>query len=203
MLPYDSFSDSQLLDLLKNSDDNAFSEIYNRYWKKMLLIAWNHMQQKDKAEDIVHEIFLSLWERKDNVEILNLSGFLATGVKFSIFKHYQQERRRSLLAKTNYAFNELVNEEEEWDALFLKHYIDGLIEELPEKCRLTFLYKRDEALSNAEIAQKMNISEKGVEANLSQARQKIKENLSKNNILFWLSIPKQTYLAIFHKNFFC
>ena len=66
----------------------------------MLLIAWNNTHDKFLAEDIVHEVFISLWKEKNNFQILNVGGFLATKIKFAVFKHYRKEQRRSKLAES-------------------------------------------------------------------------------------------------------
>jgi len=180
---YDICSDQELIALLKDDDHTAFTEIYKRYWKKMLLIAWNHSHDKTTSKDIVHDVFMCLWDRRNAVDILNLSAFLATSVKFNIFKFYQKESRRTELFSQNYQFEELTNDEDKLDALFLKEYINGIVEEMPEKCRLVFRHSRDMGMKNAEIADKLNISEKGVEATLTRALKIIRAEL-KNNI--WL-----------------
>jgi len=169
--------------LLKEDDHAAFTEIYKRYWKKMLLIAWNHSHDKATSKDIVHDVFMGLWDRRNTVEILNLSAFLATSVKFSIFKFYQKESRRTALISQNYQFEELTNDEDKLDALFLNEYINGIVEEMPEKCRQVFSLSRDLGMKNAEIADKLNITEKGVEANLTRALKIIRAELKKN---IWL-----------------
>jgi len=169
MPDFSKHTDEELTDLLKSDHHIAFTEIYKRYWKKMLLISWNHSRDDAVAQDIVHEVFMSLWERRGTVEIHNLSAFLATAIKFSIFKHYQKERRRTELAQTNYVFNELSYDEDMLDALFLKEYIDGIVETMPEKCKLVFRLSRDMGMNNKEIAEEMTITEKGVEANLTRA----------------------------------
>ena len=87
MLNYSLYTDHELTSLLKEDDHAAFTEIYKRYWKKMLLIAWNHSNDNTESKDIVHEVFISLWDRRRSVEVLNLAAFLATSVKFSIYKY--------------------------------------------------------------------------------------------------------------------
>jgi len=177
MLNYNLYTDDELTSLLKEDDQAAFTEIYERYWKKMLLIAWNHSNDKTVSKDIVHEVFISLWERRNVVEVLNLAAFLATSIKFSIYKHYQRENRRAELARQNYEFNELTCDEEKLDALFLQEYINGIVEEMPERCRLVFRYSREMGLKNNEIASRINITEKGVEANLTRALKIIRAEL--------------------------
>jgi len=187
MNAYSSYTDQQLTALLKEADDAAFTELYNRYWKKMLLVAWNHCKDKAQAEDVVHEVFLSLWHKKDQLDVQSIPAFLTTCIKFGVFKHYQREHKREMLALQNYKVNEATDDEEKLDALFLKEYIEGIVEQLPEKCRLTFQYSRIDGLSNAEIAEKMQISEKGVEANLTRALKVIKGNLKDSSLLLLLS----------------
>lgn len=187
MVSCDTFSDAELALLLKQADKAAYTEIYNRYWKKMLLVAWNHCKDKAQSEDIVHEVFISLWNRRSEVLIENIPAFLTTAIKFSIFKYYQKIQHRKQLALQNYEFKESSYDEDKLDALFLKEYIDGIVEQLPEKCRLTFKYSREEGLSNAEIAEKMEISEKGVEANLTRALKTIKGSLKDSGLLLLVS----------------
>ncbi len=186
-----TLSDQELLSLLKEDKYPAFTEIYQRYWKKMLLVAWNHSKDKKVAEDLVHDVFISLWEKKGNVDIENVAAFLTTAVKFSIFKNYQREQRRSELARQNYIFSEVTQDEEKLDALFLQEFIDGLVEELPERCKLVFKYSRKHGMNNAEIAVKMDISEKGVEANLTRALKVIKGGLRNSGIM--LLVAQELY----------
>ena len=177
MLPYKGYSDQELIQLLKEGDQNAFTEIYHRYWKKLLLIAYNLSKRSDHAKDIVHEVFMSLWERRSTIDIQNPSAFLATSVKFSLLKYYQKEYRRAELARENYVFDEASYDEAGLDAIFLQEYINGIVEEMPEKCRLVFKYSRDMGLKNTEIAEKIKISEKGVEANLTRALKILRNEL--------------------------
>lgn len=181
------FTDQELLNRLQKGDHAAFTELYNRYWEKLLFIAWNHTRDKYLAEDIIHEVFMSLWKEKNNFEILSVGAFLATKVKFVVFKHYRKQQRREKLAETNLVFAKASLDEEKLDALFLKEYIDGIIETLPEKCKMAFKYSRYSGLKNAEIAAEMNISEKGVEANLTRALKIIKQHLETTGLLLILS----------------
>lgn len=187
MVAYSANTDQELLALLKQGDQLAFTELYNRYWKKMLLVAWNHTKDKTNAEDLVHEVFISLWDKRQEQLIENVAAFLTTCVKYSIFKFYQKEKKRAALALANYEYQEIADDDKKLDALFLKDYINGIVEQLPEKCKLTFQYSRVEGLSNAEIAKKMNISEKGVEANLTRALKTVKDNLKNTGLVAILS----------------
>jgi RNA polymerase sigma-70 factor (ECF subfamily) len=187
MPPPNIFSDQELMNLLQEGDHAAFTEIYKRYWEKLVLIAWNHTRDKALAEDIVHEVFISLWNEKNTFQILNVGGFLATKIKFVVFKNYRKEHRRSKLAEMNFNFSDVSLDEEKLDALFLQDYINGIINELPEKCKLVFKYSRQLGMKNSEIAAQMNISEKGVEANLTRALKIIRSNLEAAGLVALIS----------------
>lgn len=185
---YQKYPDEQLATLLKQGEQAAFTEIYNRYWKNLLAIAWNHSKDKAVSKDIVHEVFMSLWERRDLVEIQNLPAFLASAVKLSVYHYYQKEQRREALAKKNFEYVELVNDEAYLDARFLQEYINRMVDDLPKKCRLVFLYSREAGMKNSEIAEQMQISEKGVEANLTRALKIIRGGLKKHGMYVWLIV---------------
>jgi RNA polymerase sigma-70 factor (ECF subfamily) len=87
-----SHTDDQLLYLLRNSDDAAFAEIYNRYWKPLYLSANNVLQVKDAAQDAVQEVFISLWKRRDIVHIDSLPSYLHQAVRFQVFKAIRAEK---------------------------------------------------------------------------------------------------------------
>jgi len=175
-------TDQELLSLLKTQDQDAFDEIHRRYWKKMLLVAWNHSKNNFIAKDIVQEAFINLWEKAPGLEIQSLSAFLATSIKFYIFRHYQKERRRAKLARDNYHFVESVMDEEKLDARFLQELIDGIVEEMPERCRLVFQLSRNKGMKNPEIAEKINITEKSVENTLTRALKIIRGGLKDHGL---------------------
>lgn len=196
MLDFGKLTDTELIRALNKHEQGAFTEIYCRYWKPMLKIAWSYNQRAEAAKDVVHDVFISLWERKSIPNEDNLPGYLATAVKFQCFKIYQKELRRSQLASENVNFNEQVDYEAEWDAAFTRDLIDNIVEEMPSQCKLIFRYSRIEGLSNREIAQKINISEKGVENTLGRALKIIRSELKH----FGLGIVIHLIISIFTQN---
>lgn len=180
-------NESQLISQLKQGSEQAFVLIYSHYWKKILLVAWNHTKDKNLAEDLVHDVFLQLWKKRDDIEIESLAGYLSTAIKFSVFKHYRKEQRRRDLLDQNDAYQKDWHEEEgRWEALFLEDYIQGIVEKMPEKCKLVFLMSRQQGLKNPEIAHLLQISEKGVEANLTRALKQLKNQMKKDGLMILL-----------------
>ncbi|NQX38369.1 RNA polymerase sigma-70 factor, ECF subfamily [Pedobacter steynii] len=186
---YVNFSDQELLEELRLGNRVAFTELFNRYWKKLLAVSYAYTKDRSSAEEIVQEVFIGLWNRKDQLNIKTLEPYLATAVKFSVFKSIHQQKRREELTMLNYQTELVALDEEKIHAKFLQEYIDGIVEQLPEKCRLVFKYSRNDGLSIPEIAAEMNIAEKTVEAHLTKALKTIKKDLnSSGTFLIALSL---------------
>lgn len=177
MALYSIYSDEQLVVLLRNDDDEAFVEIYNRYWDKLLAIGYNHARNKEIAEEIVQDVLMSLWSRRDSVEVDRLAAYLATAVKFAVFKVLAKESRRKALLAGQLTDNETSLDEAAIEAKFLKEYVDGVVAGLPEKCRLVFTYSREHQLSTKEIADALQLSHKTVESHLTKALKTIRHYL--------------------------
>ena len=184
MTLYTTYSDIELLNLLIEGDEDAFSMIYERYWKILMGMALNHTKDRCAAEDIVQEVFFSLWKRKNQLNINSLNAYLATAVKFTIFNQIKLEKRHSEIMDLNYVVsgNDLL--EDKINAKFLQDYIDGIVEQLPEKSRLVYNYSRKKGLSNAEIAREMRITEKTVEGHLTKALKTLRLSVKEQGLLF-------------------
>lgn len=78
--------ESDLLSLLGEDSEAAFTEIYNRFWKSLFRTAYHILQDKEAAQDIVQNVFVSLWQRRYEVRIDNLKGWLHQSVRFGVFK---------------------------------------------------------------------------------------------------------------------
>ena len=186
MYSYPDLTDQQLLPLFTTGDEMAFSELYNRYWKKLLAIAYHHTKDKMLAEEIVQEIFITLWARKSNTPIASMEGYLATAVKFSVYKFLYRQRRRTEIENGTCAKDVSFLCQQQIEARFTQEYINGLVEELPEKCRLVFRYSRNEGLSIPEISREMNIAEKTVEAHLTKGLKMLRLSLRRAGYLLLL-----------------
>ncbi|WP_312185822.1 RNA polymerase sigma-70 factor [Sphingobacterium sp.] len=176
--------EKQWLVSLQRSDREAFADIYDFYWKKLLSIAFTLTKNKETAEEIVQEVFVSLWNRREDVQISSLSHYLATAVKFSSFKSLQRARRREEILSSEILQVPYQQDQNTIDARFLQEYLHGVVDSLPERCRLVFQLSRDEHYSNREIATELQISEKAVEANITRALKVLRVQLRKVGFIF-------------------
>lgn len=189
---YQAQTDVELITSLRGDDHHAFAEIYHRYWKKLLAIAYHHSKDKIIAEEIVQEVFIGLWNRRNEHHIDNVSAYLATAVKLSVFKQYVRQKRRNEIKEQ--AAGPLLTswDEEKIYSRFLQQHINGIVDVLPEKCRLVFKLSREEGLSIPEVAQRMGIAEKTAEAHLTKALKVLKLRL--NRPYLWMIILAYTLI---------
>ncbi|PAW94804.1 RNA polymerase subunit sigma-70 [Mucilaginibacter sp. MD40] len=185
-----NLSEWQLIKSLKNGSEDAITEIYERYWQKMLAIAYNHLKDKNAAEEVVQQVFINLWDRRENLSINSLPNYLATAVKYSVFRElYRQKRKAELVNEVYQLHGERDFDDERIYARFLEDHLNGLVEQLPEKCRLVFRYSRYEGMNIREIARELNVAEKTVEAHLTKALKFIKYSLRQAGLLLALILP--------------
>jgi len=135
------------------------------------------------AEEIVQEIFVGLWTRRNKMPIESIDAYLATAVKFSVFKFFYRQRRRNQIENSNYNKDSSTLTEEQIEARFTQEYINGLVEQLPEKCKLVFKYSRNAGLSIPEISREMGIAEKTVESHLTKGLKMLRFNLRRAGFL--------------------
>ncbi|RAJ77320.1 RNA polymerase sigma-70 factor (ECF subfamily) [Chitinophaga dinghuensis] len=164
---------------LREGDNTAFTELYNRFWRQLLAIAYHHSGDKVLAEEIVQEVFISLWNRRNELYVDNVAAYLATAIRLSVFKQYAKEKRRSQIREQIADPANQRWDEEQIYIRFQQQYIQGIIESLPEKCRLVFKLSREEGLSIPEIAQRMGIAEKTAEAHLTKALKELRLKLNR------------------------
>lgn len=84
MEDYTTYSDEALVELLRHSDEAAFNEIYERYWKRMYAMAFLKLKKAPDAEDIVQDIFTSLWQKRASNSIESLEKWLSAATKYKI-----------------------------------------------------------------------------------------------------------------------
>lgn len=170
-----SMGDTVLLQLLKRKDNRAFSMLFDLYYPRLLCFAGSYVKKED-AEEVVHDVFLKLHEKKSLVVKKSLSSLLFTMTRNACLDHL---RKRKYNLYLDDPFSCLENElqvatlqddvsmmiiEEE-----LNEQIAKAIANLPEKCRNVFVKSRFHGYKNREISQECNISIKTVENQMTKA----------------------------------
>lgn len=179
-----TYTDDQLLSLLHTNNESAYTEIFNRYWKAMFVTANNILQNKDAAQDIVQEVFTSLWQRRHETDISSLKSYLYQATRFQVFKAIRAEKNdTAFYSRLNTVTNEILSQD---PILFkeLEYLIADTINSLPDDQREIFILNRTEGLTYAQIAEKKGISVKTVEKKMSLALKHLRLNLDEALVLF-------------------
>ena len=139
------------------------------------------MRDSDIAKDIVQEVFFILWQKKESIDLSkSVKSYLVSAVRNKCLNHIRDHKKFSdtilesedQYVKPDYKQSDRLIEEE------LGKKIKSSIEELPAKCREVFLLSRYENLKYQEIADRLHISVKTVETQMSKALQHLRIRLS-------------------------
>lgn len=170
-------SDQELIVLLKQGNELAMTGIYHRYWRRLIAIAYMHTKDKSTAKEIVQDIMVKLWERRNKLDIENLNNYLGVAVRYAVYHQYLKDKNRNRILGTLFLGEQVDKNDEVIYAQFLKQQIDDCVGTLPEKCRLVFKFSREQGKSITQIANEMSIAEKTVEAHLSKALKAVRLSL--------------------------
>jgi RNA polymerase sigma-70 factor, ECF subfamily len=190
--------DGFLVDELIKSNERAFEKIFNDNYLNLCRFANSIVHDEDSAQNIVQQVFINLWEnRKSLNHIDHLSPYLTTSVRNNCINFIKREKRNMNLSAipVNFQFENTTENQVSIDEF--EEHLFIVLSELPERCKLAFEYSRFDKLTNKEIAQKMNITIKGVEALISRSLKQLRVSLAeflpssgitrlKDSILFML-----------------
>jgi RNA polymerase sigma-70 factor (ECF subfamily) len=157
---------------LMSDDKSAIDLIYKIYHQRIYSFAFSYLKMTEDAMDIVHEVFMKLWEHRAQIEADgNIESLIFTIARNTILSTFRKKasERKYLDHLTALSITEDSGTEELLDYQFMKEQVDELIDQLPPKRRTIFMISRNEGLANKEIAEKLNISEKTVEDHMTKA----------------------------------
>ena len=177
---YQNLSEQLLLTRCSDGDAIAFREIYENYKKFVYAVVKARLEEAEEARDVTQDIFVSLWASR--AQLSNIRDFRTYLYVFSRNQVISAYRKKNIRIKgENYLVEgiELLDHspEEQHFAFELTGVIERAVEQLPETMRHCYRLSRQEDKKNREIAGILNISEKTVRNNVSEALKRLKINL--------------------------
>lgn len=180
-------SEIALFSLLQQGDQLAFEEIYRRYWKDLYNAAYKRLPEKEKCQDIVQNVFMSLWTRREELVLENPLAYLHTAVRFQVLKQIARNPQGNFMSETfqQELISPLASDSEllEKEA---KNVITYFIEALPAKRRAIFIMHYFEGLSTNAIATQLHISQKTVQNQLTTASHALRFKLTHLFLVIYL-----------------
>lgn len=162
-------SDKKLLVLMADSNELAFSSLFERHWEKLLDTAFKVTGDKEASQDIVQDVFAEVWNKREDLAIDNVEAYLHQSTRYAVFRHI----RRARLIVTDLSSVEAplhINTTEEQVSFDeISNRLEQSIEQLPEQRQRVFKLSRYEHLTNKEIASRLDISVRTVENHISKA----------------------------------
>jgi RNA polymerase sigma-70 factor (ECF subfamily) len=185
MGPFNSHCDDELLTLLTQDDEGAFSAIYDRYWLKLYNESYKRLKDKALCADIIQDVFADLWLNRGHKQIENLAAYLFTAVRYRIFSLYKKEKMTGVFKASIEAMAAAVSDP---DSIFFEKEIRECItiwlNMQPEKRKQVFNMKFAQNLSTREISEMLHVSQKTVQNQFTTSIKQLRVHLAK--IMFLL-----------------
>jgi len=173
------------IESFKNGDQKFFERFYIAYFEKLCVYALNYISDKEVIQDLVQDVFVSLWtNRKTIVITTSLKSYLYKIVYYKIVDEYRNSKKKNDLLSSYYreAVDFVAELDDDYKAERLKK-LENCIEDLPEKCKNVFIAKKITNLKNDQIASQLNISIKTLEGHITKAFKLIRKCMNPTNII--------------------
>lgn len=185
--------DSALAALLKEGDHAAYTELYERYSQILFVHVYKRLRDEEQAKDIVQDFFTVLWVKRTSLLLSSsLKGYFFTSVNNRIIDHFLRKnvQDRYVTSFAGFLDRETVKADHLVRERQLAHFINIEIQRLPKKMLQIFELSRKEHLSHKEIAEKLLISEKTVDRQISNALFRLKSTLEFYILIILLMVLK-------------
>lgn len=168
--------EKELLKMLSSNRNEAYEHLYNEYYTPLVLFADHYVSNQDVARDLVQEVFIALLDVKTKFEnLLHLKSYLYNSLRNKCLNHLRHEKiKQEFLQEELYLSDEFFEQktiEEDVYSLLLSA-LDNLSPQSKEVMLLSL-----EGLSNADIAERLQLSVETVKSYKKSSKKKLTEHL--------------------------
>ncbi len=174
------FNDDELWSAVCKDDEMAFRQLFDRYWVRLYNTANNYLKDRETSEEVVHDVFLNIWNRRQELEINSFPNFLLTATRYQVYNRMRAAKppvvyiaddiEMTASFDSNLAESKISEQE-------LHQELLGYIGQLPKRCLEIFYMSRFDHLSNQEIATNLGISKRTVENQITAALKHLRDAL--------------------------
>ena len=170
---------NNLLGEIKNGNRESFDQIFRRYYSPLVHFGVRFVADADLSAEIVQDLFVRLWSNRENLSFSNsFESYLMRSVRNSAITYINKERSHAEANLKVFSGDSDVNDPSEMlQSSNLEETYRKILSDMPEKRREVFLASRFDGMKYAEIAEKMGVSQKTVEAHMSAAIKQLREGL--------------------------
>jgi len=179
-------------------DKKAFKYFFDKYYTELCNFVNIYLHNNDLSEEVVQDIFVYFWENKSKINIhSSVKSYLFSASKYRSLNLLRDQKKNyalqvSLIEEKSAAFE--MSTDFFTDPDEFKNLLNDAVQQLPEKCKQIFLLSKQQELSNKEIAEKLNLSVKTVENQITIALKKLRTYLAPHRekifLLFLLELLK-------------
>lgn len=181
-------SDEQLLQQMAGGDRQTFTLVYRRYWEDLFITASKVLRGKEEAADVVQDVFLSLWNRRNELNLQgSLAAYLHTSVRYKCIHYIEKNitRRDYLVQLAEVAISSSSpNAEINLQLKEMQQIINKAVAKMPPKMQEVYKLSRQEHLSYKEISDCMSISVETVKKHIQHALRLIRKDIASYTFIF-------------------
>ena len=181
-------TDKELIDKIRNNDEQAFAEIIDKYKDACFRVAYGIVQDKHTADDVVQDVFVKFWQIRKDFELTSKFTTwmyrVATNMALNKVRKQKKSKVFSSLGFDNNDDNEFENklvhnaEADKNDRNeYIKKALKTALDTLPKKQRIAFVLNKYEKMSYKEVAEVMELSLANVETLIHRAKKNLQKKL--------------------------
>ncbi|QEE49775.1 RNA polymerase sigma-70 factor [Flavobacterium alkalisoli] len=152
-----------------------FEEIYTGYWEKLYVFSFKMTQDRELAQNIVQDVFIDFWERRNETTILSIESYLFRAVKNQVYKYYRNNRFDKSIPEEKFENYLIENISSVDDELLDKLY--SLLDKLPEKRKEILMMYKIQEMDIDQIAAQLNISKQTVKNQITSALKQLRAEI--------------------------
>jgi RNA polymerase sigma-70 factor, ECF subfamily len=176
-----TMKDISAIQRIQKGDIKAYEQLFRKYYEQLCQWAHQYLHDRDSSEEVVQELFYYIWLKREGLDFrVSVKSYLYKSISNNCKMILRQKKRRSEIESILASDAELSTDPENLlESEEINDIVNRTLINLPERSASVFKMSRFEGMKYTEIAEKLNISVKTVEANMSKALALFRQNLEK------------------------